>query len=97
MVWSAIMAAQLYMIVEYFKDTRAVYERFRERGRMAPKGLEYISSWVDDRQERCFQLMETANRGLLEEWMANWSDLVSFEVYPVMTSQQAAETVLGTG
>ena len=91
------MAAQLYMIVEHFKDVRAVYERFRERGRMAPMGLEYISSWVDDRHERCFQLMETTDRRLLDEWMANWNDLVAFEVYPVISSQQAAETVLGTG
>ena len=91
------MAGQLYMIVEHFKDTRAVYERFRERGRMAPKGVEYIASWLDDRHERCFQLMETADRILLEEWMANWNDLMSFEVYPVMTSQQAAETILRRG
>ena len=91
------MAAQLYMIVERFHDTRAVYERFSERGRMAPTGLEYIASWVDDKHERCFQLMETTDRGLLDEWMANLSDLVSFEVYPVMTSQQAAEKVVGTG
>ena len=38
----------LYMAVEHFKDPSGVpvYRRFRERGRMAPEGLEYISSWV---------------------------------------------------
>jgi len=35
--------------------------------------------------------METADRGLLEQWMAQWSDLVEFEVHPVMTSQEAAQ------
>jgi hypothetical protein len=35
--------------------------------------------------------METPDRRLLEEWMAHWSGLVEFEVYPVITSQQAAE------
>ena len=95
MLSSAIMAAQLYMIVEHFKDMRAVYERFRERGRMAPMGLEYISSWVDDRHERCFQLMETTDRRLLDEWMANWSDLVDFEVHEVLASAEAAAKALG--
>jgi hypothetical protein len=84
-----------YMIVEHFKDHDPVpvYRRFRDRGRMAPEGLYYISSWVDDRLERCFQLMETDDRSLLDEWIANWSDIVAFEVYPVMSSQEAAEKV----
>lgn len=87
------MAARLYMVVEHFKHGNAepVYRRFREQGRMAPEGLVYVSSWVDDKLERCYQLMETTDRALLEEWMANWQDLVDFEVHPVMTSKEAAE------
>jgi Protein of unknown function (DUF3303) len=85
----------LYMVVEKFKDGDAspVYRRFRERGRLAPAGLSYISSWVDERFARCFQLMETDDRNLLDEWIANWNDLVDFEVFPVMTSQEAAEKI----
>lgn len=37
--------------------------------------------------------METDDRKLLDEWIANWSDLVEFEVFPVMTSQEAAEKI----
>jgi hypothetical protein len=76
------MPRSLYMVVEHFKnrDSVAVYRRFRDYGRLAPEGLLYISSWVDDKLERCYQLMETHDRALLEEWMANWSDLVDFEV-----------------
>jgi Protein of unknown function (DUF3303) len=85
----------LYMIVEHFKnnDPVPVYRRFRERGRLAPDGLIYVSSWVDERMQRCYQLMETENRELIDVWIANWSDLVDFEVYPVMTSQQAADRI----
>jgi hypothetical protein len=81
----------LYMIVEQFKnqDALPVYRRFRERGRLAPEGLAYVSSWVDERFHRCFQLMETDDRNLLEQWIANWKDIVDFEVFPVMTSQEA--------
>jgi len=83
------------MVVERFKnqDPAPVYRRFRDRGRLAPDGLQYVSSWVDERLERCFQLMETDDRNLLDEWMANWSDIVEFEIYPVISSQEAAEKV----
>ena len=87
------MPSQLYMVIERFKDAPAVYRRFRERGRMAPDGLLYVSSWVDEKLELCFQLMETADARLLDEWMANWGDLTDFEVYPVITSKQAAEKI----
>jgi hypothetical protein len=89
------MPPTLYMIVETFKNRDAVpvYRRFRERGRMAPAGLDYVSSWVDHDLARCFQLMETADRALLVEWMAKWDDLVDFEVYPVITSKEAVEKV----
>lgn len=83
------------MVVEHFKNKDAVpvYRRFRERGRMAPEGLTYVASWVDDKFERCYQLMETHDRRLLDDWMANWNDLVDFEVYPVLTSNEAAERI----
>ena len=82
----------LFMVVERFRNGEAapVYQRFRERGRLAPDGLTYVASWVDEAMSTCFQVMETADRALLEEWMAHWSDLVDFEVHPVMTSQEAA-------
>jgi hypothetical protein len=81
----------LYMVVEHFKDAPAVYRRFRERGRMMPEGLEYVSSWVDEKIERCFQLMQTGDPRLLEQWMANWDDLIEFEVHSVISSVEAAE------
>jgi uncharacterized protein DUF3303 len=85
----------LFMVIETFKDGNAVpvYQRFRDRGRLAPEGLTYVSSWVDTNLHRCYQVMETADRALLDEWIANWSDIVHFEVIPVLTSAQAAEQV----
>ncbi|HXN64890.1 MAG TPA: DUF3303 family protein [Candidatus Acidoferrales bacterium] len=85
------MADQLYVVVEHFKDAPAVYRRFRERGRMMPEGLQYVASWIDEKLERCFQVMQTYDRRLLDEWMAHWDDVIEFEVYPVMTSQEAAD------
>ena len=85
----------LYMVVENFrnKDAAPVYRRFRDRGRLAPQGLTYVSSWVNDTLDRCYQLMETDDRALLDQWIANWSDIVDFEVHPVITSKEAAEKI----
>ena len=80
------------MVIERFRngDAAPVYRRFRERGRMAPAGLEYIASWVTDDLTTCYQVMQTDERSLLDQWMANWHDLVDFEVLPVVNSAEAA-------
>jgi hypothetical protein len=84
------------MIVEHFKngDPLPIYQRFRDQGRLAPAGLHYVSSWVDETLAQCFQLMETDDISYLNEWMANCSDIVGFEVYPVISSREAADRVL---
>jgi hypothetical protein len=46
--------------------------------------------------ERCYQVMETNDRALIDQWIANWADLADFEVIPVVTSKEAAARVLGT-
>jgi hypothetical protein len=82
-----------YIILERFKNRDAVpvYQRFRDQGRLAPDGLKYLSSWVTEDLAACFQLMECADPALLEQWIARWSDLVDFEVSPVISSAQAVE------
>lgn len=83
----------LYMVVESYKPGAAaeIYRRVREGGRQIPAGLEYIESWVDLKVTKCFQLMRTDDAKLFEQWIAQWSDLVSFEVIPVQTSAQVRE------
>src|SRR5688500_7175220 len=85
----------LFMVVEHFRngDPRPVYQRFGERGRLAPDGLRYVASWVTDDLRRCFQVMECDDRRLLDEWIVQWSDIVEFEVIPVVTSAEASAAV----
>jgi hypothetical protein len=85
----------LFMVIEHFRPGRArdVYRRFRERGRMAPDGLRYVSSWVDLKFERCFQVMEADNEALFTEWTSHWDDLIEFEIVPVRTSADAATAI----
>jgi hypothetical protein len=83
------------MVIETFvSGARPVYERAAERGRMLPDGLEYVDSWIDASLERCFQLMETEDPSLFDEWIANWRDIGEFEVVPVIGSAEAASRAL---
>jgi hypothetical protein len=85
----------LYMILERFKngDPVPVYRRFRDHGRRLPEGLTYVASWVTVDMTTCYQVMECEDRDLLEQWIAQGSDLVDFEVVPVITSAEAVRRI----
>lgn len=80
------------MVIETYKQGPGpVYARVAERGRMLPPGLAYLESWIDERAlDRCFQLMETEDPSLFDQWIADWSDLVEFEIVPVISSAEIA-------
>lgn len=77
-------------MIERFRnrDPIPVYRRFRDQGRLAPEGLTYVTSWITEDLSCCYQIMEAADRELLDQWMARWSDLTDFEVIPVLSSAE---------
>ena len=86
----------LFMVIERFKDrdAKAIYTRFKEKGRMMPDGLTYVGSWIETNFDRCFQVMECEDERLLHEWADRWRDLMDFEFVPVLTSDAASEAAL---
>jgi hypothetical protein len=82
----------LFMVVETFRnqDAKSVYRRFRNKGRLCPQGLTFVSSWVSADLDRCFQIMECDDVSLLQRWVAEWSDLVAFEIVPVVPGKDTA-------
>lgn len=86
----------LFMVIERFKnrDANAVYRRFREQGRMLPEGLKYIESWTEATFDRCFQLMECEDPDLFQQWVSRWQDLVEFEIVRVVSSKEAANSMM---
>ena len=78
-----------YMVIERFTHGPApIYSRLAERGRMMPDGLVYVSSWITEDLTTCYQVMETEDPRLFETWIANWSDLMEFDVWPVLSSAE---------
>jgi len=87
----------LFMVIENFRnqDAKAVYRRFRDKGRLTPEGLTFVSSWVEADLGRCFQVMECDDVTLLQRWVAEWSDLVDFEIVPVAPGREVADALAG--
>ena len=87
----------LFMVVEHFKDnqTKDIYRRLQERGRTTPEGLnlKYIDSWISASLDRCFQIMECDNPVLFQEWILEWEDLATFEIIPVVPSNETKQVV----
>ena len=86
-----------FMVVETFRnqDAKAIYRRLREKGRMMPDGLKVVSSWVAADLGRCFQLMETDDITLLQRWITCWSDLMAFEIVPVVEGKDTSQALSG--
>lgn len=84
-----------YIIVERFHKGKVstLYQRFDERGRMLPTGVNYINSWINETVTVCYQLMEAETPELLQSWIDKWKDLADFEVVPVISSDEAKRKV----
>ena len=72
----------LYMVIERFRQghSAAVYDRFQRTGRQLPTGLQYLDSWLSAADDTCYQLMKTERPETFDTWIAQWDDLVDFEV-----------------
>ena len=86
----------LYMIIERFHadKVKELYKRFDEKGRMMPEGVKYVNSWINEDITVCYQVMEATSITYLHEWIANWNDLVDFEIIPVISSAEAKKRLV---
>src|SRR5262249_56984604 len=89
----------LFMVIERFKhrDPAPIYARLRERGRALPDGLRYVDSWVEANFDRCFQLMECDDVGLLQRWVLQWRGLGEVRIVPPDPSPAGRERVAPAG
>jgi hypothetical protein len=51
--------------------------------------------WVAADLGRCFQLMQADDVTLLQRWAAEWSDLIAFEIVPVVAGKDTAAALAG--
>ena len=60
-----------------------------------PDGLTSIGSCVAAELSCYFQLMEAGDPALFQQWIAQWSDLIEFEVVPVTSGLDTAAALAG--
>jgi hypothetical protein len=87
----------LFMVIERFREgARPVYARFEAQGRLMPDDVTVIDSWADAALSRVFQLMESESVAPVQSWVANWQDLIDFEVVPVVPGREVAAAIRAT-
>lgn len=72
-------------------------ERFLETGALPPDGVTLLGRWFTLGQDLGFALIETDTPGLVFQYLAEWADLMDFEVHPVIGDEEAAAALQAVG
>ena len=67
--------------------------RFLESGAPPPAGVTLLGRWFTAGHNKGFMLVETNDAKLLYRYVSDWTDIMDFEIDPVVTDEEAA-TVL---
>ena len=69
--------------------------RFLESGAPAPEGVTIEGRWFTASHSKGFMLVTTDDSKLLFKFVSEWTDLMDFEVEPVLTDEEAAPILQG--
>jgi len=71
----------------------AIVKRGKDKGSMIPEGVNVINEWVDATGGRSFSLFEAKNSNDIMAWVYAWSDIMTFEVTPVMELEKVMDAI----
>lgn len=74
----------------------AALARFKETGGLPPPGIKMLARWHSAAGGQGWTISETDDVGAAYAWTLRWSDLLSFEITPVLTDEQMAKA-MGAG
>lgn len=77
------------------ENAGATIERFMETGGQPPEGINMLARWHDVAGGRGFAISEADDPILMAKWCRGWTDLMSFEVIPVLNDEQLAAALAG--
>ena len=75
------------------EQRNAMVERVKEKGSMIPDGIKLSNEWVDATGGKAFSLFEANNSNDILAWVYAWSDIITFEVTPVMEAEKVMEAI----
>ena len=68
-------------------------ERFQATGALPPDGVNMLGRWHCSGERRGYMLVETDDLTLITKFMREWSDVLEFQMAPVITDQQLAQVM----
>lgn len=71
----------------------AAIARFKETGGPPPDGVTQVGRWQDVGGNHGWTLAETDDLEALHRWTYQWSDVLTFEISPVLTDEQFVRTI----
>ena len=73
--------------------SREAIARFKETGGYPPKGVTMVARYHDVAGNRGWAISECDDAVAASKWCHDWSDLLTFEVTPVLDDQQITEVL----
>lgn len=79
---------------EYSTENRdAVHQRFKRTGGVPPAGVTMLGRWHSAEGNRGLLIAESDDASALATWLNEWTDLVSFDLTPLLTDEQFSEVI----
>ncbi len=74
------------------ENQKAIEARFKEtEGGKPPAGVKLLGRWFAAASGKGFGAYECDDPAALAKWAHDWADLMSFEIYPVVTDEDMAK------
>jgi diaminopimelate decarboxylase len=74
-------------------NAEAIIERFKQTGGQPPEGVTMEARWFDVAGGRGFAVSESDDPIAIAKWCRAWSDLMTFEVIPVIDDAQMVQVL----
>lgn len=71
----------------------AAQTRFQETGGLPPEGVTMLGRWHSASGRRGFTVAEAVDAADIARWMQQWTDLLTFEITPVLTDEEFAGVI----
>lgn len=71
----------------------AVHKRFKETGGTPPAGVAMLGRWHGAEGNCGFLIAESEDVSAVASWLNEWTDLISFDVRPVLTDEQFSQVI----
>ena len=66
------------------ENRTAAQDRFKKSGGQPPKGVKMLGRWHSVAGGRGVTIYESNDAQAVANWAQQWSDLISFEIYPAI-------------